>query len=147
MANSQTADQPVDVAEVVKEVIPTSVDQASQLWAQVQDVVTVWGLKVIAALAIFIIGRWVAKLVRGGIKRMMEKATVESSIIGFVSNIAYIALLAFVVVGTRPARYPDDLVHRHLGCRRSGYWSGFTGLTRELRCRLPDDHLPAVQGR
>lgn len=98
MANSQTADQPIDVTEVVKEVIPTSVDQATQLWAQVQDVVTVWGLKVVAALAIFIIGRWIAQLVRGGIRRMMEKAKVESIITGFVSNIAYIALLAFVVV-------------------------------------------------
>jgi small conductance mechanosensitive channel len=98
MANPATADQPIDVTEVVKEVIPTSVDQASQLWAQVQDVATVWGLKVVAALAIFIIGRWIAKAVRGGIKRMMEKADVEPIITGFVSSIAYIALLAFVVV-------------------------------------------------
>jgi small conductance mechanosensitive channel len=98
MANPETTDQPIDVTEVVKEVIPTSVDQATQLWAQVQDVVTVWGLKVVAALAIFIIGRWIAKLVRGGIKRAMEKANVESIITGFVSNIAYIGLLAFVVV-------------------------------------------------
>jgi len=98
VANPQTADQPIDVTEAVKEVIPTNMDQASHLWAQVQDVATVWGLKVIAALAIFIIGRWIAKLVRGGIKRMMEKAKVEPIIVGFVSNIAYIALLAFVVV-------------------------------------------------
>jgi small conductance mechanosensitive channel len=98
VANPQTADQPIDVTAVVKEAIPTNMDQASHLWAQVQDVATVWGLKVIAALAIFIIGRWIAKLVRGGIKRMMEKAKVEPIIVGFVSNIAYIALLAFVVV-------------------------------------------------
>jgi small conductance mechanosensitive channel len=99
MATPQTtADQPIDVTEVVKEVIPTSVDQASQLWAQVQDVVAVWGLKVIAALAIFILGRWIAKLVRGGVKRAMEKGRVEPIITGFVSNIAYIGLLAFVVV-------------------------------------------------
>jgi small conductance mechanosensitive channel len=98
VANPQTADQPIDVTAAVKEVIPTNMDQASHLWAQVQDVATVWGLKVIAALAIFIIGRWIAKLVRGGIKRMMEKAKVEPIIVGFVSNIAYIALLAFVVV-------------------------------------------------
>ena len=38
----------VDVAEV----IPTSVEEVSQLWTQVQDVVAAWGLKVIAALAI-----------------------------------------------------------------------------------------------
>jgi small conductance mechanosensitive channel len=98
MANPAAVEQPIDVAEVVKEVVPTNVEQAAQLWAQVQDVVTAWGLNVIAALAIFVIGRWIAKLVRGGIKRMMKKADVEPIIIGFVSSIAYIALLAFVVV-------------------------------------------------
>jgi small conductance mechanosensitive channel len=98
MADTETVEQPIDVTEVVADVIPTNMDQASQLWLQVQDMVAAWGLKVLAALAIFIIGRWIAKLVRGGIKRMMERAKVEPIITGFVSSIAYIALLAFVVI-------------------------------------------------
>jgi small conductance mechanosensitive channel len=85
------------VADVTK-VIPTSVDEVNQIWVQVQDIVTVWGLKVIAAVAIFIIGRWVAMLVRRVVRRVMERAKVESIITGFVSSIAYIALLAFVVI-------------------------------------------------
>ncbi len=98
MADTEAVEQPIDVTEVVAEVIPTNMEQASQLWLQVQDVVAAWGLKVLAALAIFIIGRWIAKMVRGGIKRMMERAKVEPIITGFVSSIAYIALLAFVVI-------------------------------------------------
>jgi len=82
----------------VTEVIPTSVDQVSQLWTQVQDVVAVWGLKVIAALAIFIIGRWIAMMVRRGVRSMMEKSGADPIIIGFVASIAYIGLLAFVVI-------------------------------------------------
>jgi len=85
------------VVDVTK-VIPTSVDAVSQIWVQVQDIVTVWGLKVIAAIAIFIIGRWVAMLVRRIVRRVMDKAKVESIITSFVSSIAYIALLAFVVI-------------------------------------------------
>jgi small conductance mechanosensitive channel len=85
------------VVDVTK-VIPTSVDEVNQIWVQVQDIATVWGLKVIAAVAIFIIGRWVAMLVRRGVRRVMERAKVEPIIIGFVSSIAYIALLAFVVI-------------------------------------------------
>ena len=50
----------------VTEMIPTDMDQVGQLWAQVQDIVAVWGLKVIAAIAIFIIGRWVAMGIRRG---------------------------------------------------------------------------------
>jgi len=82
----------------VTEVIPTSVEEVNQIWTQLQDIVTVWGLKVIAAIAIFIIGRWIAKLVRRGVMRMMERAKVDAIITGFVSNIAYITLLAFVVI-------------------------------------------------
>jgi small conductance mechanosensitive channel len=85
------------VADVTK-VIPASVDEVNQIWVQVQDIVTVWGLKVIAAVAIFIIGRWIAMLVRRVVRRVMERAKVESIITGFVSSIAYIALLAFVVI-------------------------------------------------
>jgi small conductance mechanosensitive channel len=85
------------VVDVTK-VIPTSVDEVNQIWVQVQDIVTAWGLKVIAAIAIFIIGRWIAMLVRRLVRRVMERAKVESIITGFVSSIAYIALLAFVVI-------------------------------------------------
>ena len=86
-----------DVLDVT-EVVSTSVDQVSQLWTQVQDVVAVWGLKVIAALAIFIIGRWIAMMVRRGVRSMMEKSGADPIIIGFVASIAYIGLLAFVVI-------------------------------------------------
>ena len=50
----------------VTEMIPTSIDDVSQLWVSVQDIVAAWGLKVVAAIAIFIIGRWIAKAVRSG---------------------------------------------------------------------------------
>ena len=96
MASSEetTAAEALDITEV----IPTDLDQVGQLWAQVQDIVAVWGLKVIAAIAIFIIGRWVAKGVRAGVRRMMKKTDVDPIVIGFVSSITYIALLAFVII-------------------------------------------------
>jgi len=96
MANTEetAATEVMDVTEM----IPTDMDQVGQLWGQVQDVVAVWGLKVIAAIAIFIIGRWVAMGLRRGIRRMMQKADVDPIIIGFVGSITYIGLLAFVII-------------------------------------------------
>jgi len=96
MANSEetATTEALDITEV----IPTDLDQVGQLWAQVQDIVAVWGLKVIAAIAIFIIGRWVAKGVRVGVRRMLKKTDVDPIVIGFVGSITYIALLAFVIV-------------------------------------------------
>jgi small conductance mechanosensitive channel len=82
----------------VTEMIPTSMEEANQIWLQSQELVTAWGLKVLAAIAIFIIGRWIAKAVRGGVRRMMNKGDVDPIVIGFVSSITYIALLAFVVI-------------------------------------------------
>lgn len=82
----------------ITEVIPTNMEEVSQIWMQSQDLVTAWGLKVVAAIAIFIIGRWIAKLVRRGVRRMMEKSGADPIIIGFVGSITYIALLAFVIV-------------------------------------------------
>lgn len=87
--------------------MPAIVDQAKELLdpaksAELLDkgmeLLMQYGLKALAAIAIFIIGRMVAKWVRRLITRMMKKADVDQMIIGFTSSIAYIALLAFVVV-------------------------------------------------
>lgn len=93
-AEEQAATEVLDVTGM----IPTSIDQVSQLWAQVQDIVVIWGLKVIAAIAIFIIGRWIAMGVRKGVHRVMEKTATDPIIVGFVGSISYIALLAFVII-------------------------------------------------
>ncbi len=93
-AEEQAATEVLDVTGM----IPTSIDQVSQLWAQVQDIVVLWGLKVIAAIAIFIIGRWIAMGVRKGVHRVMEKTGTDPIIVGFVGSISYIALLAFVII-------------------------------------------------
>jgi len=98
MANPEIVTEPVDVTHVVTDVIPANVEEAGLLWLQAQDVLAAWGLKVIAAIAILVIGRWIAMLVRRVVRRVMERANVESIIVGFVSSIAYITLLAFVVV-------------------------------------------------
>jgi small conductance mechanosensitive channel len=70
----------------------------NQILERVWELVTIYGLKVIAAIAIFVIGRWVAKAVVSMIRKMMRNAEVDQTLRGFVANMAYIALLAFVVL-------------------------------------------------
>ncbi|BBO80608.1 mechanosensitive ion channel family protein [Desulfosarcina ovata] len=65
---------------------------------KIYQLLTVYGLKVIAALAIFIIGRWVAKGVRKLIERIMTRSKVDSTLVSFTANLAYIGLLAFIVI-------------------------------------------------
>ncbi len=64
----------------------------------VYQLLTVYGLKILAALAIFIVGRWVAKIVRKLLQRVMTKSKVDSTLVTFTANLAYIALLAFIII-------------------------------------------------
>lgn len=57
-----------------------------------------WGSKIILALLVFIIGRWVAKLLTKGLEKVMIKGEVDPMLVSFLSNIAYTALLAVVVL-------------------------------------------------
>ena len=65
---------------------------------KLQDLIAFYGLKVIAAIAILIIGRWIAIAVRNLLRRVMRKSAVEETLVSFVSNVAYVALLAFIII-------------------------------------------------
>lgn len=70
----------------------------NQVLEKVWELVTIYGLKVIAAAAIFIIGRWVAKAIRSAVRKMMRKANVDQTLRRFVGNLVYIGLLVFIVI-------------------------------------------------
>lgn len=57
-----------------------------------------YGLKLLAAIVIFIIGKMVASWVKKLVIRVMKKSEADPIIIGFSSSIVYIGMLAFVVV-------------------------------------------------
>jgi len=71
------------------------------LWTQkALEYLTVHGLRVLFALVIFIVGRWVAKMASKGIRNVMTRHKIDPALITFASSLAYFALLAFVVVAT-----------------------------------------------
>ena len=59
---------------------------------------TSWGLKVIGAIAVLIIGRMVAGWVRRLIRKGLERAEVDATLVPFVAKMAYYLVLAFVVI-------------------------------------------------
>jgi small conductance mechanosensitive channel len=65
---------------------------------KIYEVLSIWGIKVLAAFAIFIIGRWVSKGFRNVVKRLMAKRNIDSTIVGFVGNLTYVSLLAFFII-------------------------------------------------
>jgi len=69
-----------------------------QLIAKGYELVTVFGVKILAALAVFIIGRWVVKYLRNLTERLMGKKNVDLTLAKFTANMTYVALLAFVIL-------------------------------------------------
>jgi len=65
---------------------------------KIMEMVSLYGVNIITALVIFIVGRWVAKALRNVARKVMTKKNVDPIIIGFTCNIAYIALLAFIII-------------------------------------------------
>ena len=65
---------------------------------KLQETVTLYGLKIIAAILIFIVGRWVARGLKRLAVRALKKANVDDTLVSFIGNLTYIALLAFVII-------------------------------------------------
>ena len=57
-----------------------------------------YGLNLIAAIAIFVIGKWLARLVSNLIEKALVRAKVESTLATFARNMSYFAILTFVVI-------------------------------------------------
>jgi small conductance mechanosensitive channel len=70
----------------------------SGLLQKIYTLLTLYGLKIVSAVAIFVIGRWVAKGITRLIERLMVKRKVDETLVSFVSNMGYVALLAFVII-------------------------------------------------
>jgi small conductance mechanosensitive channel len=65
---------------------------------RLQELLAFYGLKILAAIIIFIVGRWVARALKRLAVRMMTKAAVDETLISFVGNLTYIVLLVFVII-------------------------------------------------
>jgi len=70
----------------------------SNILPRLQELLAFYGLRIVAALVIFVVGRWVARALKRLAVRMMRKSKVEETLISFVGNLTYIALLVFVII-------------------------------------------------
>lgn len=73
----------------------STVDQVVQ---NVVTLVSVWGLQLVGALAVLIIGRFGCGVARKSVRRAMESRGVDASLVPFVSNLVYFTLFAAVVI-------------------------------------------------
>jgi len=62
------------------------------------DVLATWGLKVLGALAVLLIGRMIAGWARKFTRRFLERAGVDETIRPFLSGLVYVLVLVFVLL-------------------------------------------------
>jgi small conductance mechanosensitive channel len=68
------------------------------IWNMIEMLAVNYGLKLLGAIAIFVIGRWLAQMFVSGMKRLLGKAQVDETLSSFFGNVLYYLLLAVVIV-------------------------------------------------
>ena len=85
------------IVDTVASVLPVEAVKPS-FWVKALPKLQIWGVKILAALLIFIIGKWIAKMIGKLIYKAMIKSKTDETLSGFISNITYFLLLIFVVI-------------------------------------------------
>ena len=70
----------------------------TEIWVQIKDIVMMYGLNILAAVAIFVAGKFVAGIIRKLICKIMQKRELDATLTGFISSIVYAGIIAFVVI-------------------------------------------------
>ncbi|UCE01409.1 MAG: mechanosensitive ion channel [Candidatus Latescibacterota bacterium] len=59
---------------------------------------TTYGIRIVGAIAVLIVGRIAAGLVRGSVRRVMSKRAADPTLVNFASSLAYYLIMVFTVV-------------------------------------------------
>jgi small conductance mechanosensitive channel len=66
--------------------------------ARLPDFLMTYGIRIIAAILIFVVGRWLAGLISRLLEKLMLRSRMDPTLSSFLRNLAYIVLLAFVII-------------------------------------------------
>jgi len=68
----------------------------------IQDLINLyvipWGINIVMAVAIFVIGRWVARFLLNVVDKMLRKAGMDTMLVDFVHSILNALLLLFIII-------------------------------------------------
>lgn len=79
-------------------ILEKEVFEMEEILQKIYGYLAEYGLKILAALLIFIIGRWLAKVVSKAVEKSLLKAKVDKTLTKFVRNLTQIVILVFVII-------------------------------------------------
>jgi small conductance mechanosensitive channel len=88
---NETASEPMNLSDI-------NVDNAQQILTRLYEYLMEYGLKILGALIIFFVGRWIARLLSTLAGKAMTKAKMDETLVRFIKDLCYVALLAFVII-------------------------------------------------
>jgi small conductance mechanosensitive channel len=65
---------------------------------KIADALALYGMQILAAILILVVGLWVAKTVRQAFVKVLQKRNVDATLVGFFSSMLYGALAVFIVI-------------------------------------------------
>lgn len=66
--------------------------------SMIQDYIAVYGIKILGAILILIIGLWIAKIITHYTNKLFVKKNLDATLIKFLTSLIRIGLIAFVVI-------------------------------------------------
>jgi len=71
---------------------------AEAMMQTLSGLISTWGLRVIGALAVLIIGWMAAKAIRNSLRKALKRSSLDDTLIPFLSSLVYYLVLTFVVL-------------------------------------------------
>jgi len=84
------------VADSMANVVPEALKPT--FWAKLLPKLQVWGVKLLAAILIYIIGKWVAGIIKNTIRSRMLKSGKDATLTNFATSIVYALVMVFVFI-------------------------------------------------
>ena len=74
--------------------------QMEELLEKLYTYLMTYGLNVVAAILIFVVGKWLARMLMNILEKVMIKGKVDKTLVSFLKNIVYAAILIFVIIAS-----------------------------------------------
>ena len=86
------------IREGARMMVEYAKENPQDFWQQVGNQLLHFGLKVLAALVLYVVGIWLIGLLKKGMKRMFERKQTEPTLASFISSFVSITLTVLLVV-------------------------------------------------
>jgi small conductance mechanosensitive channel len=80
------------------QVIITVQEDLNNALSVIEDLITRFGLNILAAIAIVCVGKWAATLVRRLVRRVASKANIDPTLTSFLNTLVYYGVFGFSII-------------------------------------------------